>query len=685
MNAEHGPLLQNYLNPLDYAVIGIYVGGLVALGLYLKKKASSSLENYLVGGRTLPWWMLGVSGMSQYVDVAGTMVIVSFLFMLGPRGLFIEFRGGASLLLVIMMLWTGKWHRRSLCLTGAEWMIYRFGDGPGGRLAQFARALTGIVMAFGLIAYMITGIGLFLSMFFPFTPTVCALGMFAAATLYTMFSGFYGVVFSDLFQAAVIFISAIVLTVLAIGMVPDMQNLSQLAEAVTRNPQWTEATPRLQTYMPPGYEQYQVLLMFATIYLFRNLIFGLGVGDDPTYFGARSDKDCSKLTLLWICLLSIRWPMMIGIAVLGLFLVVDVVPEAGEIQESARLIQSHIPTSEVAWATTTSTIAHNPEAQPEELVSGLESLLGTDWQAKLLLVGYHGTVNPERIMPAVLLFYFPPGLRGLMLIAILAASMSTFDSLVNKTSGLFVRDIYQKHLRPKATVRELIVAAWAFIVLLVSCGFLFALTVKSINDIWVWFIMILGGGLVAPLVLRFYWWRFNGAGFAIGCIVGIGAAVAQRFVTDMVPEQWRYLTSEYWSLLILAIIGLTASVVGSLITSPTSEQVLQNFYLTTLPFGAWSRFKQLLPAHLREKVSAEHRRDITAVPFALTFQIMIFLAPMLVVIHNWGSAAVCFALGTAAFVGLYMIWFRHIGESDQTVAEARRLLGPGHELPDRTA
>lgn len=189
-DVKHGTLVENYLNPLDYTVIGIYVLGLISLGIYLKNKASASLENYLVGGRRLPWWMLGVSGMSQYVDVAGTMVIISFLFMLGPRGLFIEFRGGASLLLVIMMLWTGKWHRRSQCLTGAEWMIYRFGDGPAGRAAQFARAITGIVMALGLIAYMVKGLGLFLSMFFPFTPMTCALGIFAAATLYTMFSGF---------------------------------------------------------------------------------------------------------------------------------------------------------------------------------------------------------------------------------------------------------------------------------------------------------------------------------------------------------------------------------------------------------------------------------------------------------------------------------------------------------------
>ena len=60
----------------------------------MKKKASGSLEDYFLGGRKLPWWALGISGTAFYLDVAGTMIITSFLFLLGPRGLFIEFRGG---------------------------------------------------------------------------------------------------------------------------------------------------------------------------------------------------------------------------------------------------------------------------------------------------------------------------------------------------------------------------------------------------------------------------------------------------------------------------------------------------------------------------------------------------------------------------------------------------------------
>ena len=49
----------DYLNSFDYTVIVLYVCVLIGMTFYLKKLASASLEDYLVGGRSLPWWMLG--------------------------------------------------------------------------------------------------------------------------------------------------------------------------------------------------------------------------------------------------------------------------------------------------------------------------------------------------------------------------------------------------------------------------------------------------------------------------------------------------------------------------------------------------------------------------------------------------------------------------------------------------
>ena len=55
----------DYLNSLDYGVIAVYFTLLVGLAVYLSRRAAASLEDYFLGGRKLPWWALGVSGMAS--------------------------------------------------------------------------------------------------------------------------------------------------------------------------------------------------------------------------------------------------------------------------------------------------------------------------------------------------------------------------------------------------------------------------------------------------------------------------------------------------------------------------------------------------------------------------------------------------------------------------------------------
>lgn len=643
----------SYLGTLDYAVIAGYLLILLAMGWFLKNAASASLEDYFIGDRKIPWWALGITGMSSFLDMTGTMIITSFLFMLGPRGLFIEFRGGAVLVLAFMMLWTGKWHRRSQCITGAEWMIFRFGDGAGGRFAQLVSVLSGVVGTVGMLAYLMKGAGLFLSMFMPFTPFWCSVIMIGVATVYTVMSGFYGVVFTDLFQSVCIMAAVIMVSVLAVLKVGGADELSALALQVTGNREWLSAMPRWETTMPAGYEAYRHLIMFAMFYLLRNVFGGLGSGGDPKYFGARSDRECGTLTLLWTATMTFRWPMMMGFAVLGLYLVRDLFPDMGAIGASVAAVKDFVPNvREAQWSELVSAIAYQPGKYDPQLVARLGELLGDDWGRKLLLTSFHGTINPEQILPAVLLYDIPLGFRGLMLVALVAAAMSTFDATVNATTGLLTRDVYQKFIRPRAANSELIYASWVFTVSQVVIAMFFAYSIKSINDIWGWIIMGLGGGLMIPGVLRLYWWRFNGGGFAIGTGVGLTAAVLQKFYYPGLDERLQFL--------FLGCIGLTATVIGTFITKPTDRAVLEHFYRTTRPFGFWGPLKSILPADVRLRMEDEHRRDLMALPFALVCQVCLFLMPMTLIIRNFTAFGVTAAIFLACGLVLYLVWFRHL-------------------------
>src|SRR5580700_2118545 len=156
------------LSTLDYGIIGTFLVIILLVGLAASRLASRSLEHYFLGGRNLPWYFLGISGMSSWFDLTGTMIITSFLYLLGPRGLYIEFRGGAVLMLAFLLAYTGKWHRRSGCMTGAAWMSFRFGTGRAAEALRLVQAGVGIVASIMMLAYLVRGASLFLGMLFPF-------------------------------------------------------------------------------------------------------------------------------------------------------------------------------------------------------------------------------------------------------------------------------------------------------------------------------------------------------------------------------------------------------------------------------------------------------------------------------------------------------------------------------------
>ena len=642
----------SYLNTIDYTVIIIYFGILVGMGVYLQKRASASLEDYFIGGRSLPWWALGVSGMASWLDVTGTMIITSFLFLLGPRGLFIEFRGGAVLVAAVIMLWAGKWHRRSGCLTGAQWMAFRFGEGLGGQFARIVSAIAAIVSTIGMLAYLIKGAGLFLAMFLPYSPQSCAFVLILIASIYTMSSGFYGVVFTDLFQSGIVILSVVFLVILATGKVENQESLSQLATEVTGNSHWITSSAHWTTEMPRGYECYRHLMMFATFYLLRNVFGGMGGGGEAKYFGARNDRECGTQTFLTIFCIMFRWPMMLAYAILGLFLVKDLFPDQTVISEAAMLIRQYVEVSKNDWPAVINSIINNSSQYPEELLHGLQSILGADWTSKINLVAYEGTVDPERVLPSVVMMTVPMGFRGVILVSLLAACMSTFDTTVNGATAFFTKDIYQRYIRPKASNKELIRLSWIFIVVLVATGFMFAYSVESINDIWGWIIMGLGTGLMVPGILRLYWWRFNAGGFAWGTIFGMSTAVAQRLIIPSLDERLQFT--------VMLVAGLAGSIIGTYLSKPTDRKIVENFYKVTRPFGFWGKYTGVFTQEQQLTIRKEHRNDIISLPFALGWQITLFLLPMQLMIKAYNAFLITFLVFSVSLVGLYWFWYRNL-------------------------
>ncbi len=592
---------------IDYGIVFFYLGATLVLGLLLQKRASAGIDSYFLGNRGLPWWALGASGMASNLDVSGTMINAAWVFALGAAGLFIEIRGGVTLIMAFLMIFMGKWNRRAQVMTMAEWMRFRFGRGREGDVARLMAAFSIIIVTIAMITYFAVGSGKFIGEFLGLPPLLGLSPEFWAATImivialiYTVASGLYGVVWTDVFQGALIFIMIAYVAILSFGAtLPDMFNISvplrkggfEAIQITKEN--WTNMIPPMNVNFPAesSYSIYNLFGVAILFYLIKVTIEGSGGTSGymiQRYFAAKSDREAGLLSLFWTFLLSFRWMFIAAIAILG-----------------------------ITYGTIHNTIA-----------------------------------DPEKVIPVVINNLFHKGMKGFMIAGLMAAAMSTFDSTVNAGAAYWVKDIYQAYINPKASEKQLLLhSRWASI-LIVLIGLFFSLAIRNINEIWGWLTMSIGAGMIIPTLIRWYWWRMNGYGFAIGTAMGMLAAIFQRFFMHDVPE--------YVAFSFASIISLLGTIIGTYATKPTDEMVLSEFYKKTRPFGLWGHFRKQIPSTAMEKVNKENRRDIISTFMAVPWQLTLFMMWMMLIMRRWNQFGLLLGLLFILSVGLYFAWFRHL-------------------------
>jgi len=589
---------------IDIIIIVVYLSAIVVVGLVMQKKASAGIDSYFLGNRKLPWWALGASGMASNTDIAGTMINTAFIYALGTKGFFIEIRGGVTLIMAFLMVFMGKWNRRSQVMTQAEWMHFRFGTKKEGDVARIISAIASIIMTVAMVTYFVIGAGKFVGDFLGIDPLYASILMIILAMTYTIASGLYGVVWTDVFQGIFIFGVIIYISVLAMTTVdlPDEFLVSvpmidgSFTAIKTTLAEWSRMTPPQEMNMPEGstfsiYNLFGIAIMF---YLFKVTLEGAsGAGGYmlQRYFAARSDREAGLLSLFWTCLLAFRWPLIASFAMLGIY-------------------------------------------------HGIET----------------GTViaDPELVLPTVIKNYIPVGVKGFLIAGLMAAAMSTFDSTVNAGAAYWVKDLYQTYLRPNASEKDLILQSRLASLVIVLLALLFSLTITNINEIWGWITMGIGAGMFIPQVIRWYWWRFNGYGFAIGTAVGMIAAVLTKAFGGPIAE--------YNSFLIASGSSLVGCILGTYLTPPTESAVLSHFYKVTRPFGFWGSVRTEITTDVLDQINKENRRDIIAIFFAVPWQVVLFLTGMMIVMKQWSNVFNLFGLLIVLSAGLYWFWFRHLSK-----------------------
>jgi solute:Na+ symporter, SSS family len=587
---------------IDYSIIIVYLLILIGIGIYLQKRASKSTESFFLGDKNMPWWALGASGMASNLDVSGTMIIAALIYALGVQGFFIEIRGGVVLILAFFMIFMGKWNRRAEVMTTAEWMEFRFGKGKQGEAARVLAAIAQLIFAIWAITYFIQGAGIFLSEILGISPDLAAILMISLCAFYAALSGLYGVVYTEVFQGGLIlFVIIYVVSHVMINItLPETFVVSvpmgdgQFQQITQNLKDWSSFLPRWEMNVPGEYSQYNLIGLATIMYIFRSSIDGMsGSGGYmiQRFYAAKNEREVGLLSVFWIFLLSFRWPFIMSIAILGI-----------SFSQTGQVID-----------------------------------------------------NPETVLPKVLMEVFPVGIKGLLVAGLLAAAMSTYVAIVNSGAAYWVNDLYQRFIRPEATNKQLILHSRVASIAIVILGLLSTYLFTSLNDVWGFLTMGFGVGLIVPQFIRWYWWRFNGYGYAGGTILGMITAITIRFVFEDIPEMPSfYLT---------AAITFVGSIAISYMFPPTNSEDLEHFYSKTRPFGFWGPVRAKFSDEIIAPIAAENRRDIMATFFAVPWMLFLGITPMMVVTKQWTYALICGSILLVLSVVLYFIWYKHLSKS----------------------
>jgi solute:Na+ symporter, SSS family len=609
------------LSTIDVAIVLVYLLATVLIGLWVSKRASKDLDSYFLGGKSLPWYVLGISNASGQFDITGTMWLVYLCFAYGLKSIWIPWVW-PTFNQIFLMMYLSMWLRRSNVMTGAEWIQTRFGRGTGANLAHISVALFAIINVIGMIAYAFKGIGKFAQILLPWGlhENTYAFIILLATTLYVVKGGMYSVVLTEVLQFTIMTIASI-----AVGLIAMYHVTPEAIDAVvpagwksiwfgwSLKLDWSGPFDMISASLQKdGFSLFTIIFMLM---LFKGILASMA-GPSPNYdmqrvLATRSPREASLMSgMVNVALYFPRYMLITGLTILAL----------GPLGETLQGI----------WAT-----AVQSGAQPD-----FEQILPIVIQSSLI----------------------PVGLTGLLLAGLLAAFMSTFAATVNAGPAYIVNDIYKRFINPNAPNKTQIQMSYLASALIVTVGVLFGFLTETITEVTLWIVGGLYGGYVAANLLKWHWWRFNGFGFFWGMIIGTVGALLVPFVAGFVAPGINTL----YLFPVIFIFSVLGCLLGTLLTSPEDDEILIGFYKTVRPWGCWGPIIDKIRKREPDfEPNKECQRDLFNVAVGIIWQLALVALPIYVVIRQpRGMCAAVLVIGATTII-LKKSWFDRLPPDSQ--------------------
>jgi len=587
---------------LDLIIIAAYLAAIIGIGFYLKKRAAQSMDDYFVGGKKLPWYLLGLSNASGMFDISGTMWLVTLCFVYGMKSIWIPWLWPVFNQ-IFLAVYLSMWLRRSNVLTGAEWIRSRFGDGKSGKLSHMVVIAFAVIGALGFLAYGFVGIGKFIEIFIPwenvspyvpfdvadaYVPHFYGILFTAVATLYVILGGMMSIVWADVLQFSIMTFSALFIGIVAMMQVSP-EALNAAVPAGWMDPffgwrldvDWQGIFAEVnEKILSDGFSLFSIFVMMTLF----NGIFKSAAGPMPNYdmqkiLATKSPREGALMSgFVSVILMPIRYFMIAGFTVLA--------------------------------------VVYYDKL---DLMSG-------------------GKLDFENILPSAILEFAPVGIMGLVLAGLIAAFMSTFASTVNAVPAYLVNDVYKRYINPQADTKTLIHTSYIVSILVVVLSTVIGLYIESINSILQLLVSGLWAGYAIANVLKWHWWRLNGYGYFTSMLAGLVCFIVIAFIPDSAFDIPREMVALYAFPLILLITGAVCIGV-SLLTPPEDEELLKRFYKNVNPWGFWGPIRQaVINEDPNFHANADFKRDMFNIVIGVIAQTCLVALPIFMVIkEGWSS------------------------------------------------
>lgn len=453
------------LHPYDLLIIILYLSSVAFIGFWIKNRATKGLDSFYLANRSVPWWMLGLSGCSSYIDIGGTMAMIGVLYYLGLKAIWATHIYWGWFIICFYMAFQAKYIRRSGVMTFAEWNKTRFGDTKDAEMARIAAALFLLTLMIFNLMYISVGTGKFAEEFIPLPRWAAALVVFGIVGVYVVLGGFFGVILTDMLQTVLIAVGAVIMAIMVLKAPSLSQFLSQHGTG------WSSLS--LSWKLWPGYLQstpasYHHFYLFGPILLagFSWVIFrvlaGPNVWDFQFFLTARSSRDAALAGGMWTVGYTLRWIIGCAFVILGIH-----------------------------------------------------------------FLGSQAGFDAEKIMPLVLT-HLPVGMRGLFMAVLLAALMSTLDAMINVTSSVVVNDFLKRYFTKTLSQKKLVRLGQLASAAALLFGFVFSLSFQYIISAWEIMIFVVVTMILVPATMRWHWWRFSARAFVWSMGFSVAVIILQK-------------------------------------------------------------------------------------------------------------------------------------------------------------